>query len=244
MVGVNVDTRAAGFLMKKELQYFSKILESPEKPLTVIMGGAKVADKIQLIMNLLNLVDEMIIGGGMAFTFNRVISNANIGKSLFDEEGAKIVPQIMEKAKEKGVKIHLPLDYVIADKFEEAAQTSIRDIAAGIDDGWMGLDIGPKTIKANSEVIARANTIFWNGPQGVFEMAPFAKGSLTMVDDVIKATARGATSVAGGGDTVSLLGKVKGASEKLSHVSTGGGASLELLEGKELPGITALSDRT
>jgi phosphoglycerate kinase len=244
MVGVNVDTRAAGFLMKKELQYFSKILESPEKPLTVIMGGAKVADKIQLIMNLLNLVDEMIIGGGMAFTFNRVISNANIGKSLFDEEGAKIVPQIMQKAKEKGVKIHLPLDYVIADKFEEAAQTSIRDIAAGIDDGWMGLDIGPKTIKANSEVIARANTIFWNGPQGVFEMAPFAKGSLTMVDDVIKATARGATSVAGGGDTVSLLGKVKGASEKLSHVSTGGGASLELLEGKELPGITALSERT
>jgi len=153
MVGVNVDTRAAGFLMKKELQYFSKILESPEKPLTVIMGGAKVADKIQLIMNLLNIVDEMIIGGGMAFTFNRVLNNANIGKSLFDEEGAKIVPQIMQKAKEKGVKIHLPVDFVIADKFEEGAQTAIRDIGAGIDDGWMGLDIGPKTIKANSEVL-------------------------------------------------------------------------------------------
>jgi phosphoglycerate kinase len=123
MVGVKVDTRAAGFLMKKELQYFSKILESPEKPLTVVMGGAKVADKIQLIMNLLNLVDEMIIGGGMAFTFNKVVNNANIGKSLFDEEGAKIVPEIMAKAKERGVKIHLPQDYVIADKFEETANT-------------------------------------------------------------------------------------------------------------------------
>jgi phosphoglycerate kinase len=123
MVGVKVDTRAAGFLMKKELQYFSKILESPEKPLTVVMGGAKVADKIQLIMNLLNLVDEMIIGGGMAFTFNKVVNNANIGKSLFDEEGAKIVPEIMAKAKERGVKIHLPQDYVVADKFEETANT-------------------------------------------------------------------------------------------------------------------------
>ena len=244
MVGVKVDTRAAGFLMKKELQYFSKILESPEKPLTVVMGGAKVADKIQLIMKMLELVDEMIIGGGMAFTFNKVLSNANIGKSLFDEEGAKIVPDIIKKAKERGVKIHLPQDYVIADKFEESANTQIRDIlGAGIDEGWMGLDIGPKTIKANSEVIQRAKTVFWNGPQGVFEMTPFAKGSLSMLDDIVKATSRGATTVAGGGDTVSLLGKVKGAAEKLSHVSTGGGASLELLEGKELPGITALSDR-
>ncbi len=133
---------------------------------------------------------------------------------------------------------------MIADKFEETANTQIRDIiGAGIDEGWMGLDIGPKTIKANSEVIQRSKTVFWNGPQGVFEMAPFAKGSLSMLDDIIKATNRGATTVAGGGDTVSLLGKVKGAAEKLSHVSTGGGASLELLEGKELPGITALSDR-
>lgn len=165
MVGVKVDTRAAGFLMKKELQYFSKILESPEKPLTVVMGGAKVADKIQLIMKMLELVDEMIIGGGMAFTFNKVLNNANIGKSLFDEEGAKIVPDIMKKAKERGVKIHLPQDYVIADRFEESAKTAVRDIiGAGIDDGWMGLDIGPKTIQANAEVIKRAKTIFWNGP--------------------------------------------------------------------------------
>lgn len=150
----------------------------------------------------------------------------------------------MAKAKERGVKIHLPQDYVIADKFEETAQTAVRDIlGAGIDDGWMGLDIGPKTIAANSEVIKRAKTVFWNGPQGVFEMAPFSKGSLSMLNDIVTATGKGATTVAGGGDTVSLLGKVKGAAEKLSHVSTGGGASLELLEGKELPGIVALSDR-
>ena len=244
MVGVDVPTRAAGFLLKKELQYFSKILESPEKPLTVIMGGAKVADKIQLIMKMLELVDEMIIGGGMAFTFNKVLSNAQIGKSLFDAEGAKIVPDIMAKAKERGVKIHLPTDYVIADKFEETAHTKVKDISEGIDDGWLGLDIGPKTIKANAEVLKRAKTIFWNGPQGVFEMKPFAKGSLAMLDEIIKATQNGATSIAGGGDTVSLLKKVKGSAQKLSHVSTGGGASLELLEGKQLPGVVALCDRT
>eukprot|EP00347_Sterkiella_histriomuscorum_P023842 403333199 len=244
MVGVNVETRAAGFLMKKELQYFSKILETPERPLTVVMGGAKVADKIQLIMKLLELVDEMIIGGGMAFTFNKVLDNAQIGKSLFDEEGAKIIPDIMKKAQERGVKIHLPKDIVIADKFEETANTQLIDLKSqGIPDGWMGLDIGPKTISENSKVIQRAKTVFWNGPQGVFEMAPFAKGSLAMLDDIIKVTENGATSVAGGGDTVSLLGKVKGAAQKISHVSTGGGASLELLEGKQLPGVVALSDR-
>ena len=244
MVGVNVDTRAAGFLLKKELQYFSKILETPERPLTVVMGGAKVADKIQLIMKLLELADELIIGGGMAFTFNKVLDGSNIGKSLFDEEGAKIVPDIIKKANERGVKIHLPLDAVAADKFEESAATQLVDLKTGaIPDGWMGLDIGPKTIEQNSRVIQRAKTVFWNGPQGVFEMAPFSKGSLSMLDDIIKATQGGATSVAGGGDTVSLLGKVKGAAEKFSHVSTGGGASLELLEGKQLPGVVALSDR-
>lgn len=152
------------------------------------MGGAKVADKIQLIMKMLDLVDEMIIGGGMAFTFNKVLGNAQIGKSLFDEEGAKIVPDIMKKAKERGVKIHIPTDYVIADNFAENANTKVKDISAGIEDGWMGLDIGPKTIASNSEVIKRSKTVFWNGPQGVFEMAPFAKGSLAMLDDIIKAT--------------------------------------------------------
>lgn len=165
MVGVNVETRAAGFLLKKELQYFSKILETPERPLTVVMGGAKVADKIQLIMKLLELADELIIGGGMAFTFNKVLDGSNIGNSLFDEEGAKIVPDIIKKANERGVKIHLPLDAIAADKFEESAATKLVDLKTGaIPDGWMGLDIGPKTIEQNSRVIQRAKTVFWNGP--------------------------------------------------------------------------------
>jgi phosphoglycerate kinase len=244
MVGVDVKTRAAGFLLKKELEYFAKVLESPTRPLTVVMGGAKVKDKIQLIYNMLDIVDEMIIGGGMAFTFDKVLNGTRIGSSLFDEEGAKTVPDIMKKAAEKGVKIHLPTDYVCADKFAEDAKTCIRNNKQGIDDGWLGLDIGPNTIKANAEVIKRSKTVFWNGPQGVFEMPAFAQGSLSMLDEIIACTKNGGTSVAGGGDTVALLKKVKGSAEKLSHVSTGGGASLELVEGKQLPGVVALSDRS
>ena len=232
MVGVDLETRASGFLMKKELEYFAKVLEGPERPLTVVMGGAKVKDKIQLIYSMLDIVDEMIIGGGMAFTFDKVLNGTNIGASLYDEDGAKTVKDIMIKAKEKGVKIHLPTDYVCADKFAEDAKTCIRTCAEGIDEGWLGLDIGPKTIASNAEVIRRSKTIFWNGPQGVFEIPAFASGSLSMLDEIINATAGGATSVAGGGDTVALLKKVPGSAEKLSHVSTGGGASLELVEGK------------
>ena len=148
----------------------------------------------------------------------------------------------MKKAKERNVKIHLPVDFVCAEKIDESAATILRDEKQGIEDGWLGLDIGPQTIKNNAEVIARAKTIFWNGPQGVFEMKPFANGSYKMTEDIIKATEKGAVSVAGGGDTLNLLKKLK-AGSKLSHVSTGGGASLELLEGKKLPGIEALSDR-
>ena len=185
VVGVNVPTRVAGLLMKKELQYFAKVLEKPDKPLTVVLGGAKVKDKIPVIMKMLELVDEMIIGGGMAFTFNKVVDNINIGKSLFDEEGARIINDIMTKAKERGVKIHLPLDFVAGDKFDESAQLKTRSLREGIDEGWMGLDIGPKTIERNNEVIARSKTIFWNGPQGAFEMKPFARGSLSMVDAIV-----------------------------------------------------------
>ena len=150
MVGVDVKTRAAGFLLKKELEYFSKVLEGPDRPLTVVMGGAKVKDKIQLIYNMLDIVDEMIIGGGMAFTFDKVMNGTNIGASLYDEEGAKTVPDILKKAAEKGVKIHLPTDYVCADKFAEDAKTCIRTSSEGIDDGWLGLDVGPSTIAANA----------------------------------------------------------------------------------------------
>lgn len=243
MVGVDVPVRAAGFLMKKELEYFSKVLESPVRPMTVVMGGAKVKDKIQLIMNLLDIVDEMIIGGGMAFTFNKVINGTAIGASLYDEDGANLVPEILAKAKAKGVKIHLPTDFICADKFAADAAVVIRTEQQGIDDGWLGLDIGPKTIGANKEVIARAKTVFWNGPQGVFEMEPFRTGSIAMLDSIIEATKRGSTSVAGGGDTVALLKLVKGSAEKLSHVSTGGGASLELVEGHPLPGVVALTNK-
>jgi len=146
MVGVDVPTRAAGFLMKKELDYFSKVLENPNKPLTVVMGGAKVKDKIQLIYNMLDIVDEMIIGGGMAFTFDKVLYGTNTGNSLFDEEGAKTVRDIMKKADEKKVKIHLPVDYLCADKFAENAATEVRTRSQGIQDGWLGLDIGPQSI--------------------------------------------------------------------------------------------------
>jgi len=164
MVGVNVETRAAGFLLKKELDYFAKVLESPERPLTVVMGGAKVKDKIQLIMNMLDLVDEMIIGGGMAFTFNKVLNETDIGDSLYDDEGAELVPDILAKAASNGVRIHLPTDFVCADKFAEDAQTMLRTETEGISNGWMGLDIGPNSIAANAEVIARSKTVFWNGP--------------------------------------------------------------------------------
>ncbi len=243
MVGVDVPVRAAGFLMKKELEYFSKVLESPTRPMTVVMGGAKVKDKIQLIMNLLDIVDEMIIGGGMAFTFNKVMNGTKIGASLFDEEGAKLVPEILAKAAAKKVKIHLPTDFVCADKFAADAQIVTRNELQGIDDGWLGLDIGPNTIEANKLVISRSKTVFWNGPQGVFEMDPFSKGSISMLNSIVEATRNGSTSVVGGGDTVALLKKVKGSAEKMSHVSTGGGASLELVEGKQLPGVVALSNK-
>jgi phosphoglycerate kinase len=242
MVGIDVETRVAGFLLKKELEYFSKVLEAPRRPLTVILGGAKVADKIQLINNLLDLADEMIIGGGMAFTFNKVINGTPIGSSLYDAEGAKTVNDIMEKAKAKGVKIHIPTDFVCADKFAADAKVEYRTDKEGVPEGWLGLDIGKDTIKNFNEVIARSNTLFWNGPAGVFEWENFSAGSKSMLSTVVKSTKKGMVSVCGGGDTLNLLKQTKGAKDSISHVSTGGGASLELVEGKQLPGILALSD--
>lgn len=242
MVGVNVEPRAAGFLLKKELDYFAKVLEEPKRPMTVVLGGAKVADKIQLINNLLDLVDEMVIGGGMAFTFNKVLNNTPIGSSLFDEAGAKTVKDIMEKAKSKGVKVHIPDDFVCADKFDANAQAVQKTEKEGVPDGWLGLDIGENTAKRFQDVIKRSNTIFWNGPAGVFEYDKFSKGSYALLNSVSEATKNGAISVCGGGDTLNLLKQAKGSKPNISHVSTGGGASLELLEGKELPGIVALSN--
>lgn len=241
MMGDGFDKRAAGFLMKKELNYFAKALNNPEKPFLAILGGAKVADKIKLIDNLLDKVDEMAIGGGMAFTFLKASKGMNIGGSLFDAEGAKIVNDLLGKASKNNVQIHLPVDFVIGDKFNETAQSSCATAEDGIPEGWMGLDIGPQSIQRFSEPIGRAKVIVWNGPPGVFEWDKFSRGSKAIMDEVIKATSRGAITIIGGGDTATCAAKWK-TEDKVSHVSTGGGASLELLEGKILPGVAALSD--
>eukprot|EP01068_Selenidium_serpulae_P001694 Selendium_serpulae@DN1826_c0_g1_i1.p1 len=242
MVGVDHSTKAAGMLLKKELEYFAKALESPPRPFLAILGGAKVQDKIQLIKNMMDKVNCMIIGGGMAFTFKKVADNMKIGSSLYDAEGAAIVPEILKLAKEKNVEILLPVDFVCGDKFDAKANTKVVTEAEGVPDGWLGMDCGPKSIEAAKLMIAKAKLIMWNGPQGVFEMDAFAKGSLAFVDAVEEATKNGAVSIVGGGDTASLVEKA-GKANKMSHVSTGGGASLELLEGKELPGVTALSNK-
>lgn len=241
MVGVKLPERVSGFLLKKELDYFSRALESPARPFTAILGGAKVSDKIQLIMNMLDKVDKMIIGGGMAFTFAKVARGMDIGSSLFDEEGAKIVPEIMAKAEAKGVAIHLPSDFVAADKFAADAATKMTTTGTGIEAGWRGLDIGPESAAAFKREVLASKTVVWNGPMGVFEWAPFEGGTKAVMDAVVEATAAGAVTIIGGGDTATAAAKY-GTEEKVSHVSTGGGASLELLEGKELPGVTALTD--
>ncbi|XP_022785731.1 phosphoglycerate kinase 1-like [Stylophora pistillata] len=241
MVGVDHTVKAAGFLMEKELFYFSKALKKPDRPFLAILGGAKVADKIQLIENLLEIVNEMIIGGGMAYTFTKVLSNMEIGKSLFDEEGSKIVSDLYKKAKEKGVTLHLPVDFVTASKFAEDAEIGSATLASGIPADWMGLDIGPESVKTFVKVIEGAKTIVWNGPMGVFEMAKFEAGTKSLMNAVVEATKAGNTTIIGGGDTATCCAKY-GTEDLVSHVSTGGGASLELLEGKTLPGVAALSN--
>ncbi|KAM9498898.1 phosphoglycerate kinase [Salvelinus alpinus] len=240
MVGVNLSQKAAGFLMKKELDYFAMALEKPARPFLAILGGAKVKDKIQLINNMLDQVNEMIIGGGMAFTFLNVLNNMEIGTSLYDEEGAKIVKELMAKAEKNKVKINLPVDFITAEKFDEHAQTGNATVAAGIPAGWMGLDCGPESNKLFAEAVGRAKQIVWNGPVGVFEFENFAKGTKSLMDKVVEVTNSGCVTIIGGGDTATCCAKW-GTEDKVSHVSTGGGASLELLEGKVLPGVDALS---
>ncbi|XP_065828903.1 phosphoglycerate kinase 1-like [Oscarella lobularis] len=241
MVGVALPQRAAGFLMKKELSFFSKALDHPERPFLAILGGAKVKDKIPLIENMLDKVDELIVGGGMAFTFLKVLHGMKIGKSLFDEEGSHIIGQLMSKAEKKGVKVHLPVDFVTADKFDENANTGSATVETGIDSDWQGLDCGDKSRILFADVVARAKTIVWNGPMGVFEFEKFGGGTKAVMDAVVSATAKGVTTIIGGGDTATCAAKY-GTEDKVGHVSTGGGASLELLEGKTLPGVAALSD--
>ena len=242
VVGVDLPEKVAGFLMQKELDAFGSVLENPKRPVLAILGGAKVADKIPLIRNLLDKADEIIIGGGMTFTFKKVLEGMEIGESLFDPEGAKIVGELMDKAKEKGVKIHLPVDFVCGDKFEANAQTRAVEDKEGIPKGWIGLDVGPKSRKLFADVIGRAKTIIWNGPPGVFEFDRFAEGTKDMAEAIAAATSAGAVSVVGGGDTATAAKKFK-VVDKVSHASTGGGASLELLEGKTLPGVANLNDK-
>jgi phosphoglycerate kinase len=203
---------------------------------------ANVSDKIQLIMNMLDKVNKIIIGGGMAYTFLKINESMEIGTSLYDEEGAKIVPEIMAKAKTCGVEIILPTDFVISSKFGEDGEIKDGDLSTGVPEGFLGLDIGPKSIELNSAAIAKSKTIVWNGPMGVFEMAAFEAGTKVMMENIVEATANGAISVIGGGDTATACKKYK-TIDKVSHCSTGGGASLELLEGKLLPGVAALDDK-
>lgn len=242
MVGFDLPQRAAGFLMNKELTYFAKALENPVRPFLAILGGAKVSDKIQLIDNLLDKVDILIIGGGMAFTFTKVLYNTEIGNSIFDTEGAKLVPSLIEKAKKNNVEIVLPVDFVTADKFAPDAKVGYATSEEGIPAGLEGLDAGEKSSALYAAAVAKAKTIVWNGPPGVFEFDAFASGTKSLLDAAVKSAEAGNTVIIGGGDTATVAKKF-GVADKLSHVSTGGGASLELLEGKELPGVTYLSNK-
>jgi len=242
MVGVDLPQKASGFLVKKELEYFAKALEDPKRPFLAILGGAKVSDKIQLIENMLDKVNALIICGGMAFTFKKTLDNMAIGNSLFDEAGSKKVKELVEKAKKNNVTITLPVDYVTADKFAKDAKVGYAEDKDGIPDGWMGLDVGEKSIELFKKAIDDAQTILWNGPPGVFEMEAFEKGTRGTMDAAIAGAKNGKIVIIGGGDTATVAAQY-GVEEQLSHVSTGGGASLELLEGKDLPGVSALSSK-
>ncbi|KAH8267517.1 hypothetical protein KR018_011938, partial [Drosophila ironensis] len=241
MMGETYKVRAAGFLLDKELEYFAKALDHPAKPFLAILGGAKIADKIPLITNLLNIVSTMIIGGGMSFTFLKVLDDMKIGKSLFDKKGSEMVNEIMCKAYDKKVKIVFPMDFVIADSIKDPKEVKSVDIKQGIPENMMGLDVGALSREIFATAICESKTIVWNGPPGMFEIKKFAKGTQSMLDAVVGATENGAITIVGGGDTATAC-KQFGGSKKVSHVSTGGGASLELLEGKVLPGVAALSD--
>jgi len=226
-----------GFLIESELKAMDKVLQASEKPFTAIMGGAKVSDKILLIENLLNRVQNLIIGGGMTYTFIKA-QGGKIGKSLCEEDKLGLALDILKKAKEKGVNVYLPVDAINADAFDANANTGVSKIDQ-TPDGWMGLDIGEESIKIFSDVIEKSKTILWNGPMGVFEMDKFAKGTSSIAQAIARATAKGAFSLIGGGDSVAAINKNKLA-DQVSYVSTGGGAMLEYMEGKELPGIKTI----
>ncbi len=231
------DHKMFGYLIDAELEAMDKVMKNPQKPFTAIMGGAKVSDKILVIENLLSKVDNLIIGGGMTYTFIRALGGKT-GKSLCEEDKLDVAHQILEKARQLGVKVILPVDAVNADAFDANANISLSAIDK-TPDGWMGLDIGAETVKMFSEVIRNSKTILWNGPMGVFEMDKFAAGTTAIAKAIAEATSKGAFSLVGGGDSVAAVNK-NGLTEKISYVSTGGGAMLEYIEGKELPGIKVI----
>lgn len=229
---------AAGFLIQKEVEFLGGALENPARPFAAIIGGAKVSDKIMVLNNLLDKVDVLIVGGGMAYTFNTALGY-KVSNSLLEADKIEEAKSIMAKAKEKGVKLLLPIDNIAAKEFAEGVETVVTD-SPNIPEGFMGLDIGPKTIKLFEDALSECKTIFWNGPVGVFEMPTYAKGSFAIAETLVKLTEKGAITIIGGGDSLNVLKKAKISSSKVSHASTGGGASMEFVEGKELPGLTAL----
>lgn len=228
-----------GYLLAKEIESINKVLSDSEKPVTAILGGSKVSSKITIIENILDKVNHMIIGGGMTFTFIKALGG-KIGNSICEDDKLDLAIEILKKAKEKGVQIHLPVDVIAADAFANDANTQVIDVNQ-IPDGWQGLDAGPKSLEIFRRLILDSKTILWNGPLGVFEMESFANGTIKLGDFIAESTANGAFSLVGGGDSVAAV-KQFGFEEKMSYVSTGGGAMLEMLEGRVLPGIAAILD--
>ncbi len=235
-----VEQSAAGLLMEKELNYLGKALRDPDKPFIAILGGAKVSDKIEVIQNLLGKVDALLIGGGMAYTFLKA-RGQNVGKSLLEADKLDVAREAMDTATKRGARFLLPVDHILADKFAADAHTQAFSGNGDFPADWMALDIGPKTIRLFVDEISRARTIVWNGPMGVFEMPAFAHGTMQVAQAVANNTV--ATSIVGGGDSVAAVYQA-GVAEKITHISTGGGASLEFLEGKKLPGVEALTEKT
>ena len=235
-----VQQSAAGLLMEKELSYLGKAVTDPARPFVAILGGAKVSDKIEVVENLMKIADAMLIGGGMAYTFLKADGQA-VGKSLVEDDKLELARRLRQEARERKFALLLPVDHVVASEFKADAVAKTVPVS-GTPDSWMGLDIGPKTIDTYKQKIAAAKTIVWNGPMGVFEMPAFAKGTLEIAKAVAAATTGGATSIVGGGDSVAAVHQ-SGVADKISHISTGGGASLEFLSGRKLPGVEALTNK-
>jgi phosphoglycerate kinase len=242
VVGITrfVQKSAAGLLMERELAYLGKAISNPERPFVAVLGGAKVSDKIEVVENLMKIADAMLIGGGMAYTFLKA-QGLPVGASLVEGDKVELARRLIGDARARGFRLMLPVDHVVAAAFKADAEHKITSVSQ-TPEGWMGLDIGPETVAAFAGEIASAKTIVWNGPMGVFEWPAFAQGTLDVARAVAKATAAGATSIVGGGDSVAAVHQ-SGVADQISHISTGGGASLEFLAGAKLPGVEALTDR-